>query len=248
MAIILVSGCGLLLGKLADLFLPATYRDARVEGPLIRCSDCQRRATLFDAVPLAETALRGRCPQCGSPIPIRWLLLPVATAVLGAICYLEFGSVGEALVGTLFAGILLTLVFTDLERRVLPDRIVLPSIIAAAGLAWSLPGNTLIGSGYGAIVALIVAAIMVIGSLPFGRSAFGMGDAKLILLLGVLLGPRDVLVAVLLAFVAAGVVAGALLISRQRDRGSYLPLGPFLAIGGIAAMLWGGEIWDWWVE
>jgi leader peptidase (prepilin peptidase)/N-methyltransferase len=89
---------------------------------------------------------------------------------------------------------------------------------------------------------------MVIGSLPFGRSAFGMGDAKLILLLGVLLGPRDVLVAVLLAFVAAGVVAGALLISRQRARGSYLPLGPFLAIGGIAAMLWGGEIWEWWVE
>lgn len=242
-----LAGYGILIGKLCDLILPVSYRDSDASGPLIRCSECKRRATVLDTVPFAEAVSLGRCRVCDARVPIRWLLLPLGTSIFGATYYLKFDSVDQALIATSFTAILLALVFTDLERGVLPDRIVLPSIVAAAALGWELPGGSLIGSGYGAIAALIIAAVMVVGSIPFGRGAFGMGDVKLILLLGVLLGARDVVIAVLLGFMASGVVAIALLATRRMARGSFLPLGPFLAIGGITTMLLGDEIWDRWV-
>lgn len=241
-------GLGLVAGKLFDLVLPGTYREAKPEEHLVRCPQCGRRATLLDALPLGEAFVRGRCPECRTPIPIRWLLLPVATAALATACYAEYGTIEQALVGTLFSAILLTLVFTDLERRVLPDRLIIPATVLAAGMAWSLPEHTLADSGYGALAGLIVAAILTIGSLPFGRGAFGMGDAKLIVFLGVLLGARHVLVAVVVAFMAIGLIAAGLLVTRQTARGSHLPLGPFLAVGGIATLIWGDYIWNWWVQ
>lgn len=115
-------------------------------------------------------------------------------------------------------------------------------------MAWSLPERTLADSGYGALAGLIVAAILAIGSLPFGRGAFGMGDAKPTVFLGVLLGARHVLVAVVVAFMAIGLIAAGLLVTRQTARGSHLPPGPLLAVGGIAALIWGDYIWNWWVQ
>ena len=248
MFVALAASSGLILGKLADMLLPIAYRDTQVLGPLVRCKHCGRRATTLDLIPLAEGIFRGRCYECGAALPYRWFLLPIGTALLAGLCYQKFGELDQALIGTLFSAILLALIFTDLERRLLPDRIVLPSIVAAAALAWGLPEGAITSSGYGAIAALVIAAVLILGSLPFGQNAFGMGDAKLILLLGVLLGPRYIIVAVLMAFIGSGVLAGGLLLTRQRARGSHLPLGPFLAVGGIIALVWGAEIWHWWVE
>jgi leader peptidase (prepilin peptidase)/N-methyltransferase len=237
---------GLALGKLADLLLPKAYRDTALTGPQHRCMTCGRSIGPRDLVPFAEALTAGRCTACRARLPIRWAALPVGVAAVGVICNLEFGQVDKALTGTVFGAVLLTLAFSDLERRLIPDRIVYPSIVAAGALAWIFPNVSLAGSVYGFGVALAIGGVLIAFSLPFGREAFGMGDAKLILLLGALLGPRQVVAAAFLAIVASGVLAIALLASRRVGRGAFLPLGPFLSLAGIAAMLWGIEIWDWW--
>ena len=239
---------GLILGKAADLFLVKAYRDESLGSPLLRCEDCQRRVAPRDAVPLMEALNRGRCTVCDARLPLRWLLLPVSCSVMAAACYLAFDDVGQAAVGTVFSTLLLALVFTDIERRLLPDRIVLPGMVLAAGLAWVLPEMSALDSLYGGLVGLGIAVALILLSLPFGAGAFGMGDAKVIVLLGIMLGPTSVIVAVFASTLAVGLFAFVLLASRRGRFGDYLPHGPFLVAGGLIALLWGMDIWDWYVN
>ncbi|MEE8549988.1 MAG: A24 family peptidase [Gemmatimonadota bacterium] len=239
---------GLILGKAADLLLAKAYRDESLGSPLLRCQECQRRVTPRDAVPLIEALNLGRCTVCGARLPLRWFLLPVSCSAMAAACYLEFDDAGQAAVGTVFSTLLLALVFTDIERRLLPDRIVLPGMVLAGGLAWLLPEMSVLDSFYGGLVGLGIAVALILASLPFGTGAFGMGDAKVILLLGILLGPSSEVVAVFASTLSAGLFAAVLLASRRRGFGDYLPHGPFLVMGGLVGLLWGTEIWDWYVR
>ena len=239
---------GLVLGKAADLFLAKAYRDESLGSPLLRCQECQRGVTPRDAVPLVETLNRGRCTACGARLPLRWFLLPLGCSAMAAACYLEFDDVGQAAVGAVFSTLLLALVFTDIERRLLPDRIVLPGMALAAGLAWILPEMSALDSFYGGLVGLSIAVALILASLPFGAGAFGMGDAKLIVLLGIMLGPSSVVVAVFAATLSAGLFVVVLLATRRRRFGDYVPHGPFLVMGGLLGLLWGTEIWAWYVS
>jgi len=239
---------GLALGKAADLFIAKAYRDELVGSPLLRCRECQRRVTPRDAVPLIEALNLGRCTICSARLPLRWFLLPVGCSAMAAACYLEFDNAGQAAVGAVFSTLLLTLVFTDIERRLLPDRIVLPGMVMAGGLAWLLPEMSALDTFYGGLVGLGIAMALIIASLPFGSGAFGMGDAKVILLLGILLGPSSEVVAIFASTLSAGLFAAVLLAARRRGFGDYLPHGPFLVMGGLVGLLWGMEIWDWYVR
>ncbi|HEY5625769.1 MAG TPA: A24 family peptidase [Dehalococcoidia bacterium] len=246
--LVLFAVSGLILGKTADLLLPKSYREEPLRSALLRCQECRRTVVVRDAVPLIEALDRGRCAACGARFPLRWLLLPIGCSLAAAACYLEFDNAGQAAVGTLFSSLLLALVFTDIERRLLPDRIVLSGMALAAGLAWLLPEMSAIEALYGGLVGLGIAVALILVSLPFGAGAFGMGDAKVILFLGILLGPSSAVVAVFASTMAAGLFAIVLLATRRRRFGDYLPHGPFLVMGGITGLLWGTEIWDWYAN
>ncbi len=237
--------CGLILGSVADILLTRSYRDEPLRSPLLRCQECRRPTVPSDAVPLIEALNSGRCTACSARLPLRWLLLPIGCSAMAAVCYLRFDDAGQAAVGAVFSTLLLTLVFTDIERRLLPDRIVLPAMVMAAGLAWVLPGMSVLDIFYGGLLGLSIAIALILASLPFGAGAFGMGDAKVIVLLGILLGPLSVIVAVFVSTLSAGLFAVVLLITRRRRVGDYLPHGPFLVMGALIALLWGPELWDW---
>lgn len=239
---------GLILGKAADLLLARSYRDEPLGSPLLRCQQCGRRVAPRDAVPLIEALNGGRCLTCKARLPLRWLLLPLGCSAMAAACYLEFDDAGQAAVGAAFSALLLALVFTDVERRLLPDRIVLPAMAAAAGLAWLLPEMSVLDTFYGGLLGLGIAVALILASLPFGAGAFGMGDAKVILLLGILLGPLSLIVAVFVSTLSAGLYAAVLLAMRRRRFGDYLPHGPFLVVGGLLGLLWGTELWDWYAR
>ena len=247
-ALILFLFGGLVLGKAADLLLAKSYRDEPLRSPLLRCQECRRTVVARDTVPLIEALNLGRCTTCSARLPLRWLLLPVASAAMAAACYLEFDNVGQAAVGTAFSTLLLALVFTDIERRLLPDRIVLSGMVLAASLAWLLPEMSALDSLYGGLAGLGIAVALILASLPFGAGAFGMGDAKLIVLLGIMLGPSSVVVAVFVATLSAGLFVVVLLATRRRRFGDSVPHGPFLVMGGLVGLLWGTEIWDWYVS
>jgi leader peptidase (prepilin peptidase)/N-methyltransferase len=201
------------------------------------------------AVPFAGIIwFRGSCPDCHEQLPWRALLLPLGSAALFTISYLVFDELGASLLGGVFASIFLALTLTDLDRRLLPNRIVYPSILIAAALSWAWPESSAVEVLVGGAVAVAIAVALLLFSLPFGAGAFGMGDVKMIILIGMVVGFPSILVAVFVGTFAGGAGAALLILFGLRGRRDYIPHGPFLALGALTALFWGQDIWDWYTD
>jgi leader peptidase (prepilin peptidase) / N-methyltransferase len=173
------------------------------------------------------------------PFSSRLPLVAAACSALAAVCGLAFGFTLEAVVGALFCWALVVVTRTDLEHRLIPDRIVLPAAVVVLVLrTLDEPSVAWVLGGLGAGLALFLLVL----AYPKGM---GMGDVKLALLLGAGLG-LGVIVALFVGFLTAVVPAIALLVRYGRAaRKQAIPLGPFLALGGVVALFAGDAILDW---
>jgi leader peptidase (prepilin peptidase) / N-methyltransferase len=204
--------------------------------PPSSCLSCGTQVAWYDNVPiLSYVLLSGRCRSCRVRIGLRYLVVELATALLVAACFLRFGFSGEAFVGAYFAAALVVLSAIDAERRILPDRIVLPSaaIVLAAHVALA-PERWLEW-----VLAPIGASLFLFVALLAYPKGMGMGDVKLCLLLGAALG-KLVLVGLMVGMLAALVPAVVLLaLHGAAARKMAIPFGPFLAFGALVALFWG---------
>jgi leader peptidase (prepilin peptidase)/N-methyltransferase len=166
-----------------------------------------------------------------------------AVALVGALAFgllpLRFG--GDPLAFVIFGAWFATLVVglaTDLDQRLLPDLLTLPVIPVA--LLYALSGaNPLVGSEIvlAVVAALAIPAVLYLPSIPFGAGAFGLGDVKLLIGVGLLAGGSRALGSVIFALLLAGVVIVVLLLARRIGRRTYIPFGPFFIIGALWAVL-----------
>ena len=166
-------------------------------------------------------------------------LVAAGAALLGGACGLDFGPTLEAAAATIFCWLLVVLTRTDLEHRLLPDRVVLPGAVLVLAL------RTIDDPSIEWIVAGLVAAFLLFVVVLVYPQGLGMGDVKLAALLGAGLGYL-VGVAMFVGFFLAFVPALALLVCHGREaRKLAIPLGPFLALGAVITLFAGPEIWDW---
>ena len=183
--------------------------------------------------PLHDPLLR-KVPRSG-----RLPLVLLGTALLGGACGLVFGFTLAAAAATLFCWILVVVTRTDLEHRLIPDKVVLPGAVAVLAL------RTIDDPSIEWIVSALAASLvlfLVVLAYPRG---LGMGDVKLSALLGAGLG-ISVIVAMFVGFFVAFVPAAVLFARHGKEaRKAAIPLGPFLALGGVIALFWGGAILDW---
>ena len=230
---------GLALGSFLNVVAARVPLRRSVVSPGSSCMSCEREIAWYDNVPLVSwLALRGRCRHCGVGIPFRYPAVELATALLVAGCVLAFGLSLDALVAALFCALLVAVSATDLEHRIIPNRIVVPgaAVVLAAQTALHPSPEWALGA-LGASGFLFVAAL----AYPKGM---GMGDVKLALLMGAMLG-RTVGVALMLGMVLA-MVPGLVLLARHGSaaRKMGIPFGPFLALGSVIALFWGGRLLD----
>jgi leader peptidase (prepilin peptidase) / N-methyltransferase len=186
--------------------------------------------------PLHDPLLR-RVPR--SP---RLPLVTAGTALLGAASGLVYGFTLEALIAALFCWVLVVITRADFEHRLIPDAIVLP------GAAVLLVLRTIDDPSVEWIVSALAAGLMLFVIVLVYPSGIGMGDVKLSAFLGAGLG-ISVIVAMFVGFFAAFVPALVLFVRHGKAaRKSAIPLGPFLALGGIVALFWGDAVLDWYKE
>lgn len=207
--------------------------------PRSSCVSCGTEIAWYDNVPVVSyLVLRGRCRSCGARIGVRYLAVELLTAALVAACFAVFGFSGEAFMAAFFVSCLVVVSAVDLERRIIPDAIVLPAtaIVLAAQIALE-PSQAL---EY-VLAALAASAFLFLAVLAYPRG-MGMGDVKLALLMGAALG-KSVAVAMMLGMLAALAIAVYLLLrDGMAARKAAIPFGPFLALGSVVALFWGDEL------
>jgi leader peptidase (prepilin peptidase) / N-methyltransferase len=228
---------GLALGSFLNVVAARVPLKRSLLSPGSACMSCEREIAWYDNVPLLSYALlRGRCRSCGAHIPLRYPAVELVTALLVAGCVWKFGLSGSAAVAAFFCLALVAVSATDLEHRIIPNRIVVPAglIVLAANTALH-PGPQWAIGAVGASGFLFVAAL----AYPAGM---GMGDVKLAFLMGAALG-KTVPVALFLGVFAA-LIPGLVLLARHGSaaRKMGIPFGPFLALGAVVALFAGHEL------
>ena len=234
---------GLALGSFLNVVAARVPLRRAIVRPPSACMDCGHEIAWYDNVPvLSWLALRGRCRSCGVRIPARYPLVEAVSGLLVAACVWKFGLHAEAAVASFFCLALVAVSATDLEHRIIPNRIVLP----AAALV--LVAQTLVRpSPEWALAAIGACAFLLLAALAY-PAGMGMGDVKLALLLGAMLG-RTVPVALFVGM-AAALVPGVYLLAKHGSKGRKMgvPLAPFLALGALVALFWGHPILHLWLH
>jgi leader peptidase (prepilin peptidase)/N-methyltransferase len=214
--------------------------------PGSRCTSCGRELSWFDNLPvLSWVALRGRCRTCKQSVSWMYPAVEIVTALVFFVTYLTYGLTLLGVVRVVFACAMIVLFVTDLQHKILPNVITLPGVILGFVCSVFLPPgwtSSLIGLivGGGFLLAIAEAYHRI-----RGQEGLGMGDVKLLAMIGAFLGWKLVLLTLVFASFT-GSLAGGLLIASGRGSMKYeLPFGTFLAVGAVLAATWGDPIAAW---
>jgi leader peptidase (prepilin peptidase) / N-methyltransferase len=230
---------GLALGSFLNVVAARVPARRSIVRPPSSCTSCGHEIGWRDNIPVVSyLLLRGRCRHCGTKISSLYPLVEVTTAALVVACVAVFGATPQAALAAGFCAVLVTLSVIDARHRIVPNRIVLPAAAATLVVHTVLdPSPEWLLGALGASGFLFLAVL----AYPKG---LGMGDVKLALLLGAMLGAA-VSVALMLGFLAA-LVPSAILFARHGTaaRKMAVPLVPFLALGSIVALFLGESLLD----
>ena len=230
---------GLALGSFLGVVAARVPLRRSIVQPGSACMSCETPIRWYDNVPVLSYALlRGRCRRCGVRIPPRDLAIELTTALLLVACVFAFGLSLRTAAAAIACGTFVVVTATDIERRVVPNRVVLPAAAAVLVLdtVWHLSPEWALGA-LGASGFLFLAALAYPGGM-------GMGDVKLALLIGALLG-RTTPVGIMLGLFLA-LVPSLVLFARHGAgaRKLAIPFAPFLAAGAVIALFAGQAILD----
>ena len=245
---VLVAVIGLCVGSFLNVCIYRLPRRESLSYPPSRCTSCGRRLSWFDNIPVISwMAVRGRCRTCRARVSGMYPIVEIVTALVFVAAYSLYGVTPLGIVRVAFACALIVLFVIDLQHRILPNAITIPGI--AIGFACSLflpPGwrDSLIGIVLGGGVLFAIAE-------TYYRvrnvEGLGMGDVKLLGMIGAFLGWKLVLLTLVVASFAGSVVGMFLIASGRGNMKLALPFGTFLAVGAVFAATWGDPIVEWYI-
>ncbi len=243
--ILLYAVLGLIVSSFLNVCIDRLPERASIVSPPSHCPDCGRRLTPLDLIPvLSYLVLRGRCRYCGASIPRRVLLVETLTGLLFVLLWVRYDLSLQLVLATLYTCFFIVIFFIDLEHQLVLNRVIYPAILLALLAIPITPNHSAVellsGGAIGFGVLFLIAFIY-----PAGM---GMGDVKLATFIGLVVGFPAVFAALLVSFVAGGLVGGGLLLTGLRGRKDAIPFAPFLVTGGMVAMLYGQQVIDWYVN
>lgn len=234
---------GITVGSFLTVCIDRIPAGESVISPPSRCAACGHRLGVLDLAPVLNYLyLGGRCRFCGASFAAWYPVVELLTGVLFVLVWARFGWSWAAPAGWVFVSVLVVITATDLRHGIIPNKVII------AGLALGLPLVALqswadLKAG---LIAFLAAGLFMLALAVVSRGGMGGGDIKLAALMGLFLGPPGVALALFLAFMAGGVVAALLLVTGVKKRKDPIPFGPFLAVGGLATLLWGQNLLNHW--
>jgi leader peptidase (prepilin peptidase)/N-methyltransferase len=259
---------GIVIGSFLNVCIHRLPRGESIVTPRSRCPQCGKPVAAYDNIPLVSyLLLGGKCRHCKVRISPVYFFVELATGLMFLSLFWMFGLGGEFFRQATFGSLLIVLVMTDWQERILPDRINFPGMALGLLFAAFLP----IGDGTGQWLArwagmggLPLPAISVLdgllgavagggllyvlGELYFRlrhREGMGFGDVKMMAMVGCFLGPKLTLLTILLGSLGGSVIGLLVILALGKGSDYELPFGTFLGFGAFAASLWGWPILRW---
>jgi leader peptidase (prepilin peptidase)/N-methyltransferase len=260
-AVVVAAVWGAVWGSFFNVVIARLPRGESIVRPASRCMSCGTPVRAWDNVPvLSYLWLRGRCRTCGAHFSVRYPLVEALMALLAAAIFWKFAGADSAEITAVrlgrfalyfaWAGALVVLAFIDLDTKRLPDVITIPGTVlffAAAFAAHDVPWTErAIGVAVGYLVVRLIADFYYY---VLHREGLGLGDGKLLAMIGAVMGWRSIPVVLFAASVVGSLIAiPLLLLSRKRGEAVALgkiqvPFGPFLALGALVYLFAGPSIW-----
>ena len=264
--IILAALAGLLIGSFLNVCIFRLPRDLSVVRPRSFCPGCEKMIVWYDNIPVASYIILGaRCRHCKERIPLRYPIVEIATAIAFAVCVYFLGPTLAALKYAIFSAILITLIASDKEERILPDEFTLGGtaigLILAAFVPMDRPGDlsfarlvlppavdwrwaslaeAAIGAGVSSFMIWFVGWAY---EKVRGREGLGFGDVKMIAMIGAFLGLRWALLTLMGASLFGSIAGLAYIFVTKKDASTYeLPFGSFLGLAALAVAMFGDVI------
>jgi len=262
---------GLMIGSFLNVCIFRLPRGESVVLPRSHCPSCNHLITAFDNVPLfSYLLLHGKCRYCQTRISPLYFFVELFTALLFVSLYTVFGFTLLLAKFALFGALMITLIVTDWQTRLLPDRITFPGMVFGMVVSQVVP----VGDGAGFFLARMAGMAGVpwrvdslldalLGALAGGgllfllgevyfrlrhKEGMGFGDVKMMALAGFFLGPKLVLLTIWLAAVSGAVLGGGFLLLARKDLKSFeLPFGSFLGVAALFSAVWGKGLWQWYL-
>ena len=246
---IVVAAClvGAVVGSFLNVCIYRLPRGMSVVIPASHCPSCTTPLHPFDNIPLLSILmLRGRCRYCVVTIPRRYPLVEGLNGIAYVLAVLRFGLEPAAFVYAALLSALIVVTFIDLDHRIIPNEITIPGLplglLASATVlpigAWDALIGALCGGG-------ILFAVAWISRLVLRREGMGMGDVKLLAMLGAFLGWKATLLTLLLGSGSGAVVGVAMMAMKHTTRHDPIPFGPYLAFGAAVTLLMGDVMIEW---
>jgi leader peptidase (prepilin peptidase)/N-methyltransferase len=235
---------GLLVGGLINVLaddLPARVRPGRPHCP--QCGHVHSPAGWL----AIGRRLRGACPECGLATRRRALLVELGTAATFALLPWFIEPKINLVIYTFYVAVLILVIVIDVEHRLILHIVTIPTTLIALIASVPLSGNSILLALVGGAMGFILFYLAyLLGKRLFGPGALGFGDVMLAMMLGAMLGLQIIFVLVL-AILLGGLYGVASLLSGRIGRGGHFAYGPFLAIAGMAMIIWGPQFLDWYL-
>jgi leader peptidase (prepilin peptidase) / N-methyltransferase len=228
---------------------PASRETYNLLTPRSACPQCKAPITALQNIPVVSwLALRGKCARCAAPISARYPAVEILGAALAALVAWRFGYSMALAYGLVYVWVMLALAFIDFDTQLLPDDLTLP--LLWLGLIANVSGT------YTDLRSAVLGAVggyMILWCVYWGfrliakKEGMGFGDFKLLAAIGAWTGWQVLPFVIIISAGLGAVIGSAVLWASKKGVGTRIPFGPYLALGGIAALLWGREAVTAWV-
>lgn len=214
------------------------------------CPSCGHKIRAWENIPvISYLLLRGKCSSCKSHISVQYPVIEAVTATLSVFVAMKFGVSAETFWGLLFTWALVSLTMIDAKTQLLPDNITLPLLWLGILVNTSSTFTDLESSVFGAMTGyLILWSIYKLFKAVTGKEGMGYGDFKLLAALGAWMGWKMLPQIILLSSLVGAVIGIAMIVFTRHNKNIPIPFGPYLAIAGWIAFLWGQDINRLWLN
>lgn len=242
---------GLCIGSFLNVCIYRLPEGKSVVRPGSMCPNCNESIRAYDNIPLISyLLLRGRCRRCHTSIPLRYPLVELITGLMAVGVLIRFGINVSALIFFIFAASLIVATFIDIDHRIIPDVITLPGIPLFFISSFLLPHPDLLTPFVRSLLGILAGG----GSLFLvawayetltGKEGMGMGDVKLLAMIGALLGWHGVLFTIFAGSTAGCLVGLLVMLKEKGGMKTAIPFGPFLSLGALLYLFWGPDLINW---